>query len=114
MPTMRETTTAVIARGDTWAGSFATEPYEAAWAARAIVFLRLLKAEGAAEGATIEIQISPDGQHWVGEGTTVALPTTSRPVTFAKVAHFGNWLRLAGNLPDGASCQIVATLQLEG
>jgi hypothetical protein len=69
---------------------------------------------GGVEGASVEIQISPDGQHWVGEGTTVPLPTPSRPVTFAKVAHFGNWLRVAGSLPDGASCQVVATLQLEG
>ncbi|MEM7025230.1 MAG: hypothetical protein AAF637_21975 [Pseudomonadota bacterium] len=114
MPTLRETTTAVIARGDVWEGTFATEPYEAPWAASVIVFLRLLKADGSAEGAEVEVQISPDGQHWVGEGTTVPLPTHSNPVTFAKVTHFGNWLRLAGSLPNGVSCQVVATLQLEG
>lgn len=113
MPALRESTTSVIARGETWAGAFATEPYEAAWAAEAVVFLRLLRSEGPVAGATAAVQISPDGMHWVDEGTRVALPDDVGPVTFAKLAHFGNWLRLAGRLPPGATCQVVATLTLK-
>lgn len=114
MPQLREATTTVIARGDTWQGTFATEPYEAAWATECLVFLRLLKADGPLGGAAATVQISPDGQHWVDEGTRVPLPDGVGHVTFAKVVHFGNWLRLAGTLPPGASCQVVATLSLKG
>jgi hypothetical protein len=114
MPALREATTAIIARGDTWAGAFATEPYEAAWATEALVFLRLLKADGPLAGLTAAVQISPDGQHWADEGTVVALPEKTGQATFAKVTHFGNWLRLAGTLPPGTSCQVAATLSLKG
>jgi len=113
MPAVRESYTAVIARGEDWAGEVATEPYEAAWASEAIIFLRLLKVDGPLSGATLAVQISPDGMHWVDEGSEVALPEGVGPVTFAKIRHFGNWLRLHGRLPDGVTCQAVATLTLK-
>ena len=39
---MRQSHTAVVARNAAWDGPFATEPWEAAWAAEAIYFVRLL------------------------------------------------------------------------
>jgi hypothetical protein len=113
MPLLRESVTAVVARGEDWRGEVATEPYEAAWAAEAIFFLRLLKCSGPIAGAALRVEISPDGMHWVDEGTVVPLPEGVGPVTFARVGHFGNWLRLAGTLPPEASCQAVATLTLK-
>jgi len=64
------------------------------------------------QNGTLDLEFySPATHRYV---LAVALPTPSSPVTFAKVTHFGNWLRLAGSLPEGVSCQVVATLQLEG
>jgi hypothetical protein len=34
-------------------------------------------------------------------------------VTFARVAHFGNWLRIAATLPDGARLHAVVTFHLK-
>jgi hypothetical protein len=34
-------------------------------------------------------------------------------VTFAKVAHFGNWLRLRADFPKGGGVQLLATLHLK-
>jgi hypothetical protein len=31
----------------------------------------------------------------------------------ARVQHFGNWLRLATELPDGAECTVLVTLHLK-
>ena len=59
--------TAVVARGDTWSGVAASEPYDVAWAGEAVIFLRSLGAEGNPEQARAWVQISPDGMRWVGQ-----------------------------------------------
>ena len=64
-----ESQAAVVARNETWTGQAATEPYEAGWAREAIVFVRALKAAGAAGRAHVEL--SPDGMNWAAEGTHV-------------------------------------------
>ena len=109
---LRESVTAVVARNECWTGESATEPYEAGWASEAVVFIRALKpSEGAAVEA--EVQISPDGMHWACEGTRFALPRAAGEVRFARVAHFGNWLRVAARLPQGASSTVLVTLHLK-
>ncbi len=35
-------------------------------------------------------------------------------VTFARVAHFGNWLRIAADLPDGGAMTVLVTIHLKG
>ena len=61
---MRESFTAVLERNRTLAGEFATEPYEAAWAAEARWFVRTLKRTGSGTRLRVTTQISPDGLHW--------------------------------------------------
>ena len=74
---LRESQTAVVARNERWAGSVATEPYEAGWAGEAVLFVRALKdAEGAPGVARVEI--SPDGMRWVAEGSVFPLPGPTR------------------------------------
>ena len=114
MAGLRESTTAVIVRGEAWSGEAASEPYEAGWATEAVIFLRTLKRDGDLSAARIRVQISPDGYNWVDEGTDIALPANNDAVTFARITHFGNWLRIGGDLPDGGSCQLLATLHLKG
>ena len=112
--TIREAYTAVIAQAETWKGIVATEPYEAAWAGEAVVFLRLLeKGKGNLRAVRVRVQISPDGMHWANEGATLRIPKDQVEVTFCRVTNFGHYLRLAAALPRGAECQVLATLSLK-
>ena len=101
---MRRSYTAVLERGEPLAGEWATEPYEAGWATEAVFFVRLLDDAGPPATPEIDlearVQVSPDGIHWLDEGT--ALPPLRRGAAFARVREFGNWLRLAGRLANGA------------
>ena len=94
---LRESTTAVVARNETWRGRAATEPYEAGWAQEAVIFVRALKPPvGPLSEARVEI--SQAGMRWVPEGTRFPLPDRAEAITFARVRHFGNWLRVAADL----------------
>lgn len=108
---LRESYTAIVERSEALKGSFATEPYECGWAGEAIFFVRILERVGDLEGVTLHVQISPDGIRWCDEGTAITLG--EEEVAFGKVAHFGNWLRLSGRLPDGASMRAIIALSLK-
>lgn len=110
MPALRESTTAVLVRAETIAEGHTTEPYEAAWANQAVVFVHSLD-DG--DGGTLAVQISPDGMNWVDDGTEIALPGKDK-VAFGRISHFGNWLRFAARLPDGSQRRLTVTLQLKG
>jgi hypothetical protein len=109
---IRESQTAVIARNERWSGHVATEPYEAGWAAEAVIFIRALADASGATG-TARVEISPDGMRWVPEGTTFPLPAARDEVTFARLAHFGSWLRISADLPDGAELTVLVTFHLK-
>jgi hypothetical protein len=109
---IRRSHTAIVERNVRWTGAFASEPYEAAWASEAVFFVRTLTPGVLGPGAAARVQISPDGMLWADEGTTV--PLRAEPgVTFARVRHFGNWLRLAGDLPQGESVTVILYLVLK-
>ena len=111
---MRESHSAVVARNEPWQGSAATEPYEVGWAREAIVFVRALDVTGEAAGAEARVQLSPDGMRWVDEGSRFPLPSRVDEVTFARVREFGNWLRIAAELPDGCVLKVLVTISLKG
>lgn len=115
---LRESYTAIVERSEELKGSFATEPYECGWAGEAIFFVRILERVGSLEGVRLSlegvrlnVQISPDGIRWCDEGAGVTLG--EEEVAFCKVAHFGNWLRLSGTLPDGVSMRAIIALSLK-
>lgn len=110
---MRQSHTAVLARDELWEGPFATEPYEVAWAREATFFLRVLDPYPDGGGVEARVQISPDGMRWCEEGTTLTLPTDPDTPTFARVRHFGGWLRLCGSVPEGAGARVIAYLVLK-
>jgi hypothetical protein len=110
---MREAYTAVIARGEAWSGTVETEPYEAGWAGEAIVFVHALEASGAGGAGELTTLISPDGIRWVEEGTRGALPAAAGGTTFAKISHFGHFLRFRATLPAGRTLKVVVTLALK-
>ena len=111
--TMRQSYTATIEQNGAWEGAFATEPYEAAWAAEAVFFVRVLRAAGDPAGAWARVQLSPDGMHWCDEGASLHLPTLPGEVAFVRVAHFGGFLRLVGEVPEGAELRVMAYLALK-
>ncbi len=107
----RQVYTAVVERNVTWAGAFATEPYEAGWASEALIFIRILKGDIAQQNAAV--QISPDGIHWLDAGTQIPLPEQTDGLTSVRVTHFGNWLRLVGELPPGQTCTVMVYFVLK-
>jgi hypothetical protein len=107
---MRRSYTAVIERGEPLAGEWATEPFEAGWATEALFFVRLLEAPAWAT-ITARVQISPDGMHWIDEGT--ALPELRDGAAFVRVREFGNWLRLAGAVSNATAVRALIYLTLK-
>ena len=112
MTTMRNAYTAVIARGEIWKDSVQTEPYEAAWAGEAVFFVRVLEASGVGS-AVAQVQISPDGLHWVDEGAQMQIAAQADTLSFARVSNFGGWLRLSVTVPPQVGIKVVATLALK-
>lgn len=111
---MRESFTAVLERNRTLEGGFATEPYEAAWAAEARWFVRTL--DRSASGARIRVttQVSPDGLHWCdldGEREITG------DLASWESAGFGGWLRLKGSVEDAdggaAAARVMVYLALK-
>jgi hypothetical protein len=41
------------------------------------------------------------------------LPTSTGAVTFARVAHFGGYLRLRATLPAGGTVRVIASVALK-
>lgn len=110
---MKLSTSAIVARNSEWSGLNHSEPYEAGWAAEAIVFVRALKAPLGRPGRA-HVEISADGMTWVRDGTTFDLPAEKDAVTFARIAHFGTWLRIAAEIPDDGTQTLLVTLHLKG
>jgi len=116
---LRENHTAVIARNEPWTGSAATEPYEVGWATEAVVFVRALAIERSPDAAadvlppTARVQVSADGMRWIDEGTTFPMPQSTAQDTCARIAHFGNWLRVVADLPAGVAMKVLVTVHLK-
>lgn len=110
---MPENTLAILVRNERWRGRVTTEPYECGWAREAVFFVRALEADNLPDFASAQVQLSPDGMHWADEGTSVLLPREAGEVDFAKVSHFGGWLRLAVDLPDDVETTVIVSLHLK-
>ena len=106
---MRQFYTSVLERRKTFAGPVETPPFEGGWAGEALFFVRV---ESIAPGAAVNlrVQISPDGMHWIDEGT--AFPPLDRAGdAFVRVSPFDGWLRLAGEASTAVSLTIHLALQ---
>ncbi len=107
-----EAKTAVSTHIADWRGAFATPPQAVGWAREAVVFVRAVAAHGPV-AVLAKVQISPDGLFWADEGTTFTLPYSVDEITFARVRHFGGWLRIVGVLPPDATLQAAVTFDLK-
>lgn len=109
---MRESITAVVARGDVWSGVAASEPYDVAWAGEAVIYLRSLGAEGRPEQARAWVQISPDGIRWIDEGSMLPVPRVDE-ISSVRISNFGTFLRVMTVLPEGSSFKALLTISLK-
>lgn len=91
---MRKSFTAVLEQGSVFTESFATEPYEVAWATEARCFIHVLELSGE---LTLDPEISPDGLVWCPEGGT-SLSITKPGLFSLALRDFGHWLRLDARL----------------
>ncbi|MFB4319349.1 hypothetical protein [Actinomadura sp. 21ATH] len=105
---MRQSFTAVLERNRTLSGDFATEPYEAAWAAEARWFVHTLERGAAGARMRVTTQISPDGLHWCDLEPERELDGDL--ATWAS-AGFGGWLRLKGAVEGDARVMIYLALK---
>ena len=110
---IKESYLAVVARNDDLRAGWASEPCECAWASEAIFFLRVLSAPESAPPARVSVQMSPDGIHWVDEGSVLDVPVCES-VVFARVHHFGGWLRLAADSGACGQRRVICYLSLKG
>jgi hypothetical protein len=107
-----ENFTAILARNERWTGFSATEPYEAGWAREAVVFLRALK-DPVGPQPLARVEMSPDGMHWIAEGSELRMPSIRDGIAAARLTGFGNWLRVAADFGEGAESTVLVTLHLK-
>ena len=105
--------TAVVARNETWQNLSFTEPYECGWAKEAIVYVRALSQPIKVEDIQAHIEYSPDGINWIDSGLKFQLPRRANEISFIPVTHFGNWLRVSADLPNGSSICVLVSIHLK-
>lgn len=106
---MRNSMTAVLERDGICSATYATEPYEVAWAGEARWFVRVLNLPDTVDRIDFVVQISPDGLHWCdAEG---GAHTVSQPGVHSWVSReFGGWLRLRASVSGAAADASVPAL----
>jgi hypothetical protein len=106
---MRQFQASAVERRICFKGNITSHPMEAGWASEAIFFLIVEEIKGAAT-LKAHVEISPDGINWIKEGSI--FPDITAPGYYCcKVSHFGNWLRVHGDIA-GADAEIKASVQL--
>ena len=106
---MRQFQASAVERRIYFKTQLTSQPMEAGWASEAIFFLIVEEIKGTACIKT-HVEISPDGINWIKEGAVFPEITTPGHY-FCKVTHFGNWLRVNGEI-SGAGAEVKASVQL--
>jgi len=89
---MRQSQSAVLERGCILGEEHATEPFEVAWASEARWFVQFYK-PAAGTRVSFQVQISPDGIHWMDHESERIEADAEGWVT-TSTSNFGFWLRL--------------------
>jgi hypothetical protein len=111
---MRNSYTAVVERLQPVVREHATEPYEAAWADEALVFVKVRG--GLTDGASVhaQVQISPDGIDWLdfpGKANSVG---RDGGLTAIQLRDFGTWLRVVLTTTQDEPVRVSVSLALKG
>jgi hypothetical protein len=109
---MRQFYTSVTDLRESYGETFETFPFEAGWASEAIYFVTAESETPVGTQVSLRVQLSPDGVRWVDEGTTIEVNGPSS--TFARVTHFGGFLRLVGEARgERPECTLTVRLALK-
>ena len=109
---MLQSQTAVLEKNTVLSGSFATEPFEVAWAREARWYVQVLDRVGE-PSVELYTQISPDGLNWI-DLDDIPIATGSQPITSWAVSEFGHWLRVRGLVAgEGSSVKVRIYLALK-
>jgi hypothetical protein len=104
---MRHFHASAVERRKYFKGAVSSHPMEAGWAGEAIFFLIIEEVKGVLNAG---VEISADGINWIKEGAV--FPLIDKPGHyFCKVSHFGNWLRVSGEV-EGEDAEIKASIHL--
>jgi hypothetical protein len=111
---MHQSLTVVLERNARLTGTFATEPYEVAWAREARWFIRVIEMAGTGTRLEATAQISPDGLHWCDLDDRATRIEGAGLVSWSS-REFGGWLRLKGRVEgDGdAIARVMVYLALK-
>ena len=93
---MKTFSTSVVELRQTFDSTIETHPYECGWADEAIFFVEIHDSAPDVR-VTLRVQLSADGIRWIDEGTVLEVGD----VAYARVSHFGGFLRLSGTAIDG-------------
>ncbi|GAA3650038.1 hypothetical protein [Microbacterium marinilacus] len=101
--------TSVVELRQQFDGTIETHPYECGWADEAVFFVELHDPEPGTR-LVLQTQLSADGIRWLDEGTVV----DTLGAAFARVSHFGGFLRLAGTATgqDGRPTRATVSVRL--
>ncbi|WP_343307123.1 hypothetical protein AAHN97_08385 [Chitinophaga niabensis] len=107
---MRHFHASAVERRKYFKGTMSSHPMEAGWAGEAIFFLIIEELKGKDARLNACVEISADGINWIKEGSV--FPAIDQPGHyFCKVSHFGNWLRVHGEI-TGQDAEIKASVHL--
>ena len=81
-------------------GPYDLEPHEAGWAAEATTIVYVREVDGPSPVLNLRAQISVDGMRWIDFDRAFA-PISQPGGYFLTLSHFGNWLRLVGEVSGG-------------
>jgi len=81
-------------------GAFASEPHEAGWADEAIAMIYVRQVPQPGAKLVVRAQISLDGARWM-DHPAAPLAITGPGAYSLPLVHFGNWLRLSGEISGG-------------
>lgn len=87
--------TSVVELRQDFASTVETHPFECGWADEAIFFVDVHEPTPGTV-VSLRVQLSPDGIRWLDEGTAIDVSHSA----FARITHFGGFLRLAGTATD--------------
>ncbi|RZK48897.1 MAG: hypothetical protein EOO99_08310 [Pedobacter sp.] len=107
---MRNFHAAAVERRVIYKEELTSHPMECGWASEAIFFIIVEDIKGSSTNLNVAVEISADGINWIPEGSQIANINTIGHY-FCKVNHFGNWLRVKGNI-QGEGAEIKASVQL--
>lgn len=111
---MRHFNASAVERRITVSDILNSHPMECGWASEAIFFIIVEYLNDGNTRLNAFVQISADGINWVNEGTH--FPEIDKVGHYyVKVAHFGNWLRVTGQVSgsDDASIKLSVHLHLK-